>query len=97
MAKSYRTVAAVRTSYLVVDFLSRQGGPVTHTAVQDGLGIPEGTVLSHLATLSEIGVVKEEHGLWSPGIKLALYHQRYKTRKEVELGRIEAELRMLAN
>jgi len=92
---SYRRIEAVRTSLKVLRLLADQRGPVSGQEVARALDLPHGTVMSHLATLEDEGVVRKVGEHYELGMALALFWARRKANLEGTIARSQNELDQL--
>lgn len=69
---SYKRIGAVKTAAGILDRLAEMRG-ATARELAEGLGLPYGTVMSYLATLSDCGWVKQDGERFLVGQKLAVY------------------------
>jgi len=70
--KSYRRIGAVKTAAAILDQVGRSRG-ATARELADGLQLPYGTVMSHLATLAECGYVRQDGESFRVGQKLGVF------------------------
>ena len=57
--KSYTKIGAVQKSIEIMKFMAREVQPVSPTEISNAVGIPFHTVMSHLATLEDDGLVQK--------------------------------------
>lgn len=93
--KSYRRIAAVKKTCEILAILSEAREPITGQEVAIRVQESQGTVMCHLATLQDSGLVQEAGGGWRLGMKLALYWARVKSAKEGERDRINRDIEAL--
>lgn len=89
---SYRRIAAVKKACEILAILSEAREPITGQEVAIRVQESQGTVMCHLATLQDAGLVQEVGGGWRLGMKLALYWARVKASKEGECERIQRDI-----
>lgn len=93
--KSYHRIESVRKACEILAVLADAKQPIPGNEVAALVQMSPGTVMSHLATLQDAGIVQEVGGGWKLGMKLALYWARVKANKETERQRIEQDLEAL--
>jgi len=92
--KTYKQIAAVKTSFSILDHLKIQERPVSGAEVAQELGLPHATVMSHLATLEEIGAVERIGETYRVGFKLATFW--IEAKKNLEAQRVEIDRKLQA-
>lgn len=95
MSTTYRRIGAVKTTADLLQFLSRQKEPVTGSAVAEGLGLPTATVMCHLVTLEDAGLVRKIADGYELGMKIMLFWAAYKSKLEERIARDTADLQRL--
>lgn len=78
MAKSYNPVQSDHKFIDIVEHLLQQTGPVTGSSIARALGIPHGTVMSHLVVALERKWVRQTGELYEPGLRLMGMYSAYK-------------------
>lgn len=97
MTKSYKRIGAIKTTFDILEHLSAQTRAVTAKEVADALRLPYGTVMSHIATLTDGGyVVQAGEGL-KIGPRMALFALRLKAELERKHANIEQMLSLMAD
>jgi DNA-binding IclR family transcriptional regulator len=92
---SYKRIEAVKVAINVLRHLSAQRGPVSGQDVAQALGVPHATVMCHLATLEDEGLVRSVGGAYELGTGMSLFWARYKSQIEAKIERLHAELEQL--
>lgn len=90
--KSYHRIAAVQKAARILKVIGDSKGPITGSEIAEQVGEPVGTVMCHLATLDDFGLVQEVGGGWLPGLALALYWAKRKATLESQMDKINREL-----
>ncbi|WP_035238102.1 helix-turn-helix domain-containing protein [Desulfobacter vibrioformis] len=65
---SYRKLAAVEKTIAILKFMAQEVQPVSATEIANAVGEPFGTVMCHLATLEEGGLVRKVYERYELGI-----------------------------
>lgn len=92
---SYRRIEAVKTAVGVLRYLAEQRTPVTGQDLATALDLPGGTVMCHLATLEDEGLVRSVGGAYEMGMGMALFWARYKCALEGKIERLQGSLNQL--
>jgi DNA-binding IclR family transcriptional regulator len=92
---TYRRIEAVKLAACILRHLSGQRGPVSGRDVATALDQPHATVMCHLATLADEGLVRSAGGCWELGMGLALFWARYKAAAQGKIDRLNKELSQL--
>ena len=92
---SYKRSGSGATTLRVLKHLGKQREPVTGKQVADGMGLPYGTVMCHLATIYDEGLINAVGESFELGMGMALFYSHRKARNETELARIEREMDLL--
>jgi DNA-binding IclR family transcriptional regulator len=92
---TYRTIDAVKKAGEILDFIADQRVPVGGKEVSDGIGMAFGTVMSHLATLEEMGWLTRIGERYEMGMKVALFWSRKKSQLEGKRENINKEINAL--
>ncbi len=92
---TYRRIAAVQTTITILRHLADQKGPVPGADVARAVNLPVGTVMCHLVTLEDAGLVQRIGEHWKLGMGLALFWARIKSSKEAEKQNIERDLKII--
>lgn len=95
MGTSYRRIEAVRVSVGILRHLSEQKGPIGSQDISRAIDMPHGTVMCHLATMEDEGLVRCVGGAWELGLGLSLFWARYKSKAEDQIHRLQSELQQL--
>jgi len=93
VSKSYKRIEAVSKTIAILKYLGNCKEPVSGVEIGKALGIAEGTVMCHLATLEDGGFVVSVGDRWMLGTALALIWARVKSSLEADKDRIEKDLR----
>jgi DNA-binding IclR family transcriptional regulator len=89
---TYRRISAVKTASEIIGFIAAQRQPVGGMAISVALGIAQGTVMSHLASLEDVRYVRRSGEEWELGGELAHLWARYKARLTYQRNSINTEL-----
>lgn len=92
---TYKRIESVKTAITVLRFLAEQKGPVAGQDVAKALDLPGGTVMCHLATLEDEGLVRSVGGAYELGTAMSLFWARYKSQVETKIERLQGELKQL--
>ena len=92
---SYRRIAAVQKAARIMRIIGDSKVPITGNEIAFQVEEPVGTVMCHLATLEDFGLVQEVGGGWLPGLMLALYWAKRKATLESEKEKIDREIKLL--
>lgn len=90
--KTYHRIAAVQKTARILKVIGESKVPITGTDIAIQVNEPVGTVMCHLATLEDFGLVQEVGGGWLPGLALALYWAKRKATLETHMEKINTEL-----
>ena len=90
--KTYHRIAAVQKAARIMKIVGESKGPITGSDIAIQVDEPAGTVMCHLATLEDFGLVQETGGGWLPGLALALFWAKRKATLESQMGKINREL-----
>ncbi|MBE0598976.1 MAG: helix-turn-helix domain-containing protein [Desulfuromonadales bacterium] len=93
--KSYKQIAAVKTSFRVLDLLRSQGRPVSGAEVAQALGLPHATAMSHLTTLEDLQVVRRAGDVFEIGPEMAIYWAEIRKRLETKRAQIDQTLKLI--
>ena len=77
-AKSYNRVASDMKLIEIVEYLLQQTEPKSGSDIGRALGMPHGTVMSHLASLLDAKWVKQTGAAYEPGLRLMGMYSAYK-------------------
>ena len=91
---SYKRIGAVKTAAAVLDRLAETHGAKAKE-LAEALQLPYGTVMSHLATLSDCGYVRQEGERFVLGRKFAAYWAMLKAELEEQRDKISSALAAL--
>ena len=89
---TYKRIAALSKGIEVLLAVSKSG-PISVTDLAANVGMPKGTVMCHLHTLADTGLVEIYGDVAKLGMRAAELWAKRKSNLEGERGRIEAELR----
>lgn len=78
--RTYKRISAVKTAIDVIKHLSDLGEPVSGAAAAAGLDMQYGTLMCHLVTLEDTGMVRRVGEHWELGDGMALLWARKKAR-----------------
>jgi DNA-binding IclR family transcriptional regulator len=92
---SYKRIESVKVAVSILRHLAKQQGPVSGQDVAKAVGVPPGTVMCHLATLEDEGMVRSVGGAYEMGMGMALFWARYKSALEGTIERLQGELKQL--
>lgn len=92
MSKTYKRIEAVRKAGEILKYLAHQKEPVNGPEIGKALGMAEGTVMCHMATLEDMGFVQSVGDRWLLGIGLGLIYARVKSNLEAERDKINKNL-----
>lgn len=92
---SYARIAALDKAIDIIEYLHQQGGPVTAAEIARSLGIPQGTVMCHLATLLDRKWLRMTGDCYEPGVRLAGMYSAYKMGIENKISALSRELTSL--
>lgn len=93
--KSYNRIGAVQKAARILKVIGDSKGPITGSDIAKEVDEPAGTVMCHLATLEDFGLVQEVGGGWLPGLALALYWAKRKATLESQMEKINRELEVM--
>lgn len=97
MTASYKRIAAVRLAFEILEHLSERDEPATGTEIAASMRLPYGTVMSHLATLSDGGYVALAGERYKVGPKMAAFWAKSRAALEVQRTLIDRALSALGN
>ena len=92
MKTTYRRIEAVSKTIQILEFLATQKEPTSGPDIARAADIALGTVMCHLATLEEAGIVQQVGGAYRLGMRLAIYWARVKSNLEGEIARKQQDL-----
>lgn len=95
---SSKTYNPVQSNYKFIDLiehLHQQTGPVTATQISRALGMPHGTVMSHMVTAVERKWVKQAGDLYEPGLRIVGMYSAYKMGLQSKIDTLQSELKTL--
>lgn len=92
---SYKKIGTVQTVCQILVYLSNQKEPVTGLTVAESLGIPQPTVMTHLATLEAERFVERSGDSYVLGQGAAILHARRKSYLTSELTRLSEQAAVL--
>lgn len=92
---TYKRIESVRVTVRILRYLSAAPGPVAGQEVARAIDMPHGTVMCHLATLEDEGLVRSVGGAYELGMGLGLFWAKYKSKTEGKIARLQGELEQL--
>lgn len=92
---TYRRIEAVRVTVSILRALANQRQPVNGQELAREIDVPAGTVMCHLATLEDEGLVRSIGGAYELGMGMSLFWARYKSLVEGKIDRLNDELKQL--
>lgn len=92
---SYRRIEAVKLAVNILRHLADQREPVSGKAVAVAVDAPHATVMCHLATLEDEGMVRSVGGHYELGMGMALLWARYKAQAQGKIAKMKTELEQL--
>lgn len=90
--KSYTKIGAVQKSIEIMKFMAREVQPVSPTEISNAVGIPFHTVMSHLATLEDDGLVQKVYERYEIGIFWGVFWNSIKASRESILNSARNDL-----
>ncbi|MDY6791541.1 MAG: helix-turn-helix domain-containing protein [Thermodesulfobacteriota bacterium] len=93
--KSYRRINAVKISVDILKCLADQREPVSGHDVARSVDIKYDTVMCHLTTLEDTGLVRTIGDRYELSMGMAMFWTKMKSRKEADKQRIEHEIKLL--
>jgi len=96
MTDSYRRIGAVRTAMDVLEQLAQCNDLVTGKQLAEQMGLPYGTVMSHLATLCDGGYVIQVGEGYRIGARMSLFWVRTKAELEAKRSILDQALSILS-
>ena len=93
--KSYKRIEALRAAVKILRFLAECKDAVSGQEVARAVDVPHGTVMCHLSTLEDDGLVRSVGGAWELGMGIGLFWARYKSQAEGKIDRLNSELKEL--
>lgn len=92
---SYKRIGALKTGNNILRFLSDRKHPVSGKEISLALNIKYDTAMCYLATLEDIGNVRQVGECFELGMNMAMFWAKIKSKKETEKQNINRELEML--
>jgi len=92
---TYQRLKVIDKTLDILEFLSNQAVPTAGADVARGVNLSKGTVMCHLATLADRGIVAKVGDAWQLGMGLALYWARVKTDRERKIAALNNDLTAL--
>ncbi len=92
---TYKRIGAVKTTFSILLFLSNKKQPVSGKEISQALNMKYDTVMCYLATLEDIGNVRQTRECFELGMNMAMFWAKIKSKKVVEKQNINRELEML--
>ncbi len=95
MGDSYRRVEAVRLAVSILRYISNHRGLVPPAEIAGALNVPYATVMCHLSTLEDEKLIRTVGGHYELDVGAALLWSRYRISGEVEVERIQKNLKQV--
>ena len=95
MTSGYKRIESVKTALAVLEHLSNRKDPIQARELGIALKLPYGTVMTHVATLEDLGYVANEGGGIRIGPKVAMFWFKQMERVEAKRTTIEQALAVL--
>lgn len=92
--KSYRRIKGFQRGIEILRYLANQGEPVSGPDIAESMRMPYSTVMCHLATAEDEGLVRATGDCWEIGIGMSIFW--FKVREQEEARRDEAERNLKA-
>jgi DNA-binding IclR family transcriptional regulator len=89
---TYRRIEAVKLTIAILRHLADQTGPAAPKDVATALEIPHGTLMCHLATLADVGIVRFVGGHVEMDMGMSLFWARYRSRAKTKIDRLHQHL-----
>lgn len=96
MATTYKRIEAVAKALQIIDYLAGVKDVATGPQIAQAIGMSVGTVMCHLATLEDGGIVTMIGGGYRLGMKLAVYWARVKSNLEAGITRQQRDLESIS-
>lgn len=96
MATTYRRIEAVAKAGEILKQMATQKQPATGADIARAVNMQIGTVMCHLATLGDLGFVRQVGDGWELGMGLALVWARVKANLEDQRDRIDRDLESIS-
>jgi DNA-binding IclR family transcriptional regulator len=93
--KSYKRIKADDLVMDILEYLSEQKAPVSGKQISAAVKVPYSTVMCHLATLGDRGLIRTVGECFEMGTGMAAYYYRYTARLENRMASDQAELKAL--
>lgn len=90
--RTYKRINAIKTTIAVIKYLSDRREPVSGTDAAAALEMQYGTLMCHLVTLEDAGMVRRVGDHWELGDGMALLWARKKSRLLSARDRIDQTL-----
>lgn len=93
-----KTYTPVNSDYKFIDiieYLHQCASPVSGAQLARALGIPHGTIMSHLSVALERKWVRINNDMYEPGIRLAGMYSAYKMGLANRMDTLQGELKQL--
>lgn len=85
----------MRVTVSILRALSNQRQPASGQEIAREIDVPAGTVMCHLATLEDEGLVRSIGGAYELGMGMSIFWARYKSLTEGKIDRLRSELKQL--
>ena len=95
MTKSYSRIQSDMKLIEIVEYLLQQTEPKSGADIARALGMPHGTVMSHLASLLDAKWVKPAGAAYEPGLRLMGMYSAYKLGLVGKIDALQRELNTL--
>ncbi|MGA2735808.1 MAG: winged helix-turn-helix transcriptional regulator [Syntrophobacteraceae bacterium] len=95
MTAGYKRIAAVKTTFEILEYLSDHPGPVSQKEIGIALKLPYGTVMSHVATLCDGGYLVQAGDGIRIGPRMSVFWLKMKAHVEMKRATIEQALSVL--
>ncbi|MBW2606385.1 MAG: helix-turn-helix domain-containing protein [Deltaproteobacteria bacterium] len=90
--KSYRRIRSLQKAIEILQYLAEQSNPVSAYNIADFVGLPYGTLMTHLVTFEDAGFVRKVGEKWELGFSVALIRAKIKKNLEVERDEINRKI-----
>jgi DNA-binding IclR family transcriptional regulator len=95
MTQGYKRIAAIKTTFEILEYLADRSGPVSAKEIGIALRLPYGTVMSHIATLSDGCYISQAGDGIRIGTRMSLFWLKVKAASEARKSTIEQALALL--
>lgn len=94
-AKTYNPVQSDFKFVDIIEYILQQTGAVSGTAIAKGIGMAHASAMSHLIVACDRKWVKEQNGLYEPGLRLMGMYSAYKMGLVNKIESLQRELNTL--